>query len=89
MFIIIETRHSRAHIIKPLTDKVGLKKKDKLVCTNEMQIVFEKMRKLMVADTLSVYPDHNLCVGMDVYTDASNYQSPTRNAKWPLSSIFH
>jgi len=63
---------SRAHVLKPLTDKSGLKKRDKLDWTDEMQIAFVKMKKLMAADALSAYPNHNL--RFDIYTDASDYQ---------------
>jgi hypothetical protein len=63
---------SRAHILKPLTNKTGLKKQDKLVWTDEMQIAFVKIKKLMAADDLSAYPNHNL--RFDIYTDASYYQ---------------
>ena len=35
---------SRAHVLKPLTDKSGLKKRDKLNWTDEMQIAFVKMK---------------------------------------------
>ena len=44
---------SRVHILKPLTDKAGLKKRDKLVWTDKIQIAFVKMKKLMVVGTLS------------------------------------
>ena len=50
---------SRAHVLKPLTDMSGLKKKQKLNSTDEMQNAFDKMRQLMVADALAAYPDHN------------------------------
>ena len=63
---------SRAHVLKHLTDKSGLKKRDKLDWTDEMQIAFVKMKKLMAADALSTYPNHNL--RFDIYTDASDYQ---------------
>ena len=63
---------SRAHVLKPLTDKSGLKKKQKLDWTDEMQNAFDKIRHLMAADVLAAYPDHNK--RFDVYTDASDFQ---------------
>ena len=63
---------SRAHVLKPLTDMSGLKKKQKLNWTDEMQTAFDKMRQLMAADALAAYPDHNK--RFDVYTDASDLQ---------------
>jgi len=63
---------SRAHVLKPLSDKAGLKKKEKLIWTDEMQIAFDKMKKLLAADALIAYPDHNK--RFDIYTDASDYQ---------------
>ena len=51
---------SLAYILKPLTDNAGLKKRDKLVWTDEMQIAFIKMKKFIPADALSAYPNHNL-----------------------------
>ena len=63
---------SRAHVLKLLTDKSGLKKWDRLDWTDDMQIAFVKMKKLMATDALSVYPNHNL--RYNIYTDASDYQ---------------
>ena len=63
---------SRAHILKPLTDKAGLKKGEKLNWTPEMQTAFNKMRLLLAADALAAYPDHNK--RFDIYTDSSDYQ---------------
>ncbi len=63
---------SQAHILKPLTDKSGLNKKDRLVWMDKMQTAFVKMKKLMAADALSAYPNHNL--RFDIYKDASDYQ---------------
>ena len=63
---------SRAHVLKPLTDKAGLKKGEKLNWTDEMQTAFDKMRLLLAADALAAYPDHNK--RFDIYTDSSDYQ---------------
>jgi hypothetical protein len=46
------------HILKPLTDQSGLKKKAPIKWTDEMQKAFDKMRLLM-ADALAAYPNHN------------------------------
>eukprot|EP00956_Cyclotella_meneghiniana_P028622 scaffold67268_cov42-Cyclotella_meneghiniana.AAC.1 len=63
---------SRAHVLKPLTDRAGLKKGEKLNWTDEMQTAFDKMRLLLAADALAAYPDHNK--RFDIYTDSSDYQ---------------
>ena len=63
---------SRSHVLKPLTDLSGLKKRQKLNWTNDMQNAFDKMRQLMAADALAAYPDHNK--RFDIFTDASDYQ---------------
>jgi hypothetical protein len=63
---------SRAHVLKPLTDQSGLKKRAPIKWTDEMQKAFDKMRLLMAANALAAYPDHNK--RFDVYTDASDLQ---------------
>ena len=63
---------SRAHILKPLTDVSGLKKKTPLNWTDDMQKAFDKMRLLLAADALAAYPDHNK--PFQIYTDASDFQ---------------
>jgi hypothetical protein len=63
---------SHAHLLKPLTDQLGLKKCAPVNWTDEMQQAFDKMCLLMAADALSAYPDHNKC--FDIYTDASDFQ---------------
>jgi hypothetical protein len=63
---------SRAHILKPLTDQTGLKKRAPIKWTDEMQQAFDKMRLLMAANALAAYPDHNK--QFDVYTDAAYFQ---------------
>ncbi len=66
---------SCAHILKPLTDQSGLKKRAPIKWTAEMQKAFDKMRLLMAADALIAYPDYNKW--FDVYTDASDFQLGT------------
>ncbi len=63
---------SRAHILKPLTDQSGLKKKAPIKWTDEMQKAFNKMRLLMAADALAAYLDHNKW--FSIYTDPSDFQ---------------
>jgi hypothetical protein len=63
---------SCAHILKPLTNQSGLKKRAPIKWTDEMQQAFDKMRLLMAADALAAYPDHNKW--FDVYTDAFDFQ---------------
>ncbi len=50
---------SHAHILKPLRDQSGLKKKAPIKWTDELQKGFDKMRLLMAANALSAYLDHN------------------------------
>jgi hypothetical protein len=57
---------------KSLTDHSGLKKRAPNKWADEMQKAFDKMRLLMAANALAVYPDHNK--RFDVYTDASDFQ---------------
>jgi hypothetical protein len=63
---------SCAHVLKPLADQSGLKKKTPIKLTDKMQQAFDKMRLLMVADALAEYPDYNKW--FDIYTDASDFQ---------------
>ncbi len=63
---------SHAHILKPLTDQSGLKKKAPIIWTDEMQKGFDKMSLLMAANALAAYPDNNK--RFKVYTDASDFQ---------------
>jgi hypothetical protein len=50
---------SHAHILQPLTNQCGLKKRVPNKLTDEMQKAFDKMCLLMTADALAAYPDHN------------------------------
>jgi hypothetical protein len=66
---------SRAHILKPMTDQSGLKKKAPIKWTDEMQKAFDKMCLLMAADAFAAYANHNK--RFKVYTDASDFQLGT------------
>ena len=59
----------RSHILAPLTELTG---KKTFVWMDECERAFKKMKALIAADTLLVFPDHNL--PFDVETDASDYQ---------------
>jgi hypothetical protein len=63
---------SRAHILKPLTNQSGLKKRAPIKWTDDMQQAFDKMRLLMAADALADYPNYNKW--FDIYTNASDFQ---------------
>jgi hypothetical protein len=66
---------SHAHILKPLTNQSGLKKRAHIKWTDDMQQAFDKMCLLMAANALAAYPDHNK--RFDLYTDASDSQLGT------------
>jgi hypothetical protein len=51
---------SCAHILKPLTDQSGLKKKDPINWTDKMQKAFDQMHLLLVANALAAYPNHKI-----------------------------
>jgi hypothetical protein len=70
-----DTWPSHAHILKPLTDQSGLKKRALIKWTDEMQQTFDKMPLLMAANALAAYPDHNK--RFDIYSDASDFQLGT------------
>jgi hypothetical protein len=61
-----------AHVLKPLTDQSGLKKKTPIKWTNEIQQAFDKMHLLIAANALAAYPDHYK--RFNVYTVAFNFQ---------------
>jgi hypothetical protein len=63
---------SHAHILKPLMDQTGLKKKTPIKWMDEMQKAFDKMHLLMAANALAAYSNHNKW--FDIYTDASDFQ---------------
>ena len=66
---------SRAHILKPLTDKAGNnqpKSRKDFDWTEEMEKAFKRMKALLVTDVLTAYPDHNK--PFTIHTDSSDYQ---------------
>ncbi len=83
-----------AHILKPLTDQSGMKKKSQINWTDKMQKAFNKMHLLMAANALAAYLNHNM--QFDVYSDDSDLQLgasftkedllPTSLASWQSHS---
>ena len=63
---------SRAHVLKPLTDLSGFKKRKKIKWTPETEEAFKKMKHLLALDALAAYLNHNK--RYQIYTDASDYQ---------------
>ena len=63
---------SRAHILKPLTDLSGTKKRAPISLTLKMYDAFKKIKRQMAAYALTSYPGHNQI--FDIYSDASDYQ---------------
>ena len=63
---------SQSHTFNTLTDLSGMKKRAPISWTLEMDDAFKKMKRLMAADALAAYPDHNQ--RFDIFTDASDYQ---------------
>ena len=59
----------RTHVLDPLTELMG---KCTFIWTPEHQQAFERMKSLVAADALLVFPDHSL--PFDVEMDASEYQ---------------
>ena len=59
----------RTHVLAPLTELTG---KRTFVWTPKHQQAYERMKALVAADALLVFPDHSL--PFDVETDASEYQ---------------
>ena len=59
----------RSHILTPLTNLIG---KTTFQWTDACETAFKRMKALIAADALLVWPDHNL--PFDIETDASDYQ---------------
>lgn len=64
----------RSHLLSPFTQLLrGLKdKKAPIQWTAELNTCFEEVKKVISADALNAYPDHNK--GFDIYCDSSDYQ---------------
>jgi RNase H-like domain found in reverse transcriptase len=58
-----------SHILAPLTELTGA---IHFHWEQQHQAAFEQMKKLLAADAMLAYPDHNL--RFDIYTDASDFQ---------------
>ena len=63
----------RSHILAPLTALTSAKAKWKW--TEEHQLAFDKIKRIMTRETLLAYP--NFSVPFDIHTDASLYQLGT------------
>jgi RNase H-like domain found in reverse transcriptase len=58
-----------SHILSPLTELTGA---THFCWEQQHQAAFEQMKKLLAADAMLAYPDHNR--SFDIYTDASDFQ---------------
>ena len=56
----------------PFTKLAGLKKREKVDWTPELNKDFAQMKAVIDQDALMAYPDHNL--PFNIYTDSSDYQ---------------
>jgi RNase H-like domain found in reverse transcriptase/Reverse transcriptase (RNA-dependent DNA polymerase) len=61
----------RSHILAPLTELTGA---THFHWEQQHQAAFEQMKKLLAADAMLAYPDHNLVIPFDIYNDASDFQ---------------
>jgi hypothetical protein len=77
-----------AHILKPLTDLSGLKKKAPIKWADEMQKVFDKMRMFMAADAVAAYPNHNKQFDVYVGYRANNFRLPVIPLTAPVQVFF-
>ena len=59
-------------ILTPFTVLSGLPKKAKIDWTNELDLVFKRVKAIIVQDVLMIFPNHNK--DFDIYTDSSDYQ---------------
>jgi RNase H-like domain found in reverse transcriptase len=77
-------RHS--HILAPLTELTGA---THFHWDQQHQSAFEQMKKLLAADAMLAYPDHNL--PFDIYTNASDFQlgSVVIQNKHPVAYYTH
>ncbi len=60
------------HVLAPFTKLTGLKNREKVDWTPELDKAFAQMKAVIAQGALMAYPDHNL--PFDIYTDSSNYQ---------------
>ncbi len=61
-----------SHILAPFTKLAGLKKREKVDWTPELDNAFAQMKAVIAQDALMAYPDHTL--PFEIYTDSSDYQ---------------
>ena len=61
-----------SHVLAPFTKLAGLKKREKVDWTPELDKAFAQMKAVIAQDALMAYPDHNL--PFEIYSDSSDYQ---------------
>ena len=49
-----------SHVLAPFKKLAGLKKREKVDWTPELDMAFAQMKKVIAQDALMDYPDHNL-----------------------------
>ena len=62
----------RSHILAPFTNLAGLPTKAKCEWTEELDLVFKRVKAVIVQDVLMSFPNHN--IPFDKYTDSADYQ---------------
>ncbi len=77
---------SHAHILKPLIDQSGLKKRAPIKWTDDMQQAFNNMCLLMAANALAAYPDHNK--QFDIYVSPHMVTNSFQERGLPIWDFF-
>jgi len=62
----------RSHVLAPLAEAASGPKGKKIPWTDELEVAFNNLKKMVSKETVMTYPDWNL--PFDIYTDASDLQ---------------